>query len=74
MFPPWLVLEKYRFWFEMRPRNLPDGGYDKIIWMCIRDLLTRRLENVTPRCGGDVPQKRFWVFYLGLTGDIVETC
>ena len=58
----------------MRPRNLPDGGYDKVIWMCSRDLLTRRRENVTPRRGGDVPQQRFWVLYLGLTGDVVETC
>ena len=73
MFPSWLVLKKFGVWFEMRPRNLPDGGYDKVIWMCSRDLLTRRRENVTPRRGGDVPQQRFWVFYLGLTGDAAET-
>ena len=28
----------------MRPRKLPDGGYDKVISMC-RDLLSRRHEN-----------------------------
>ena len=58
----------------MRPRNLPDGDYDKVIWIYSKDLLTRRRENVTPRRGGDVPQQRFWVFYLGLTRDVVETC
>ena len=58
----------------MRPRNLPDRGYDKVISMCSRDLLTRRCENLTPRRGGDVPQQQFWVFYLGLRGDVVETC
>ena len=57
----------------MRPRNVPDRGYDKVISMCSRDLLTRRCENLTPRRGGDVPQQRFWVFYLGLRGDVVET-
>ena len=41
--------------------------------MCSRDLLTRRGESVTPRRGGDIPQQRFWVFYLGLTRDVVET-
>ena len=35
--------------------------------MCSRDLLTGRRENVTPRRSGDIPQQRFWVFYLGLT-------
>ena len=40
----------------MRPRNLLDGGYDRVIRMCSRDLLTRSPENVTPRRGGDVPQ------------------
>ena len=39
--------------------------------MCSRDLLTRRHENVTLRHGGDVPQQYFWVFYLGLTGDVL---
>ena len=57
----------------MRPRNLPDGGYGKIIWMCSRELLTRRHENLPPRRGGEVPQQHFSVFYLGLTGDVVET-
>ena len=42
--------------------------------MCSSDLLTRRRENLTPRRGGDIPQQRFWVFYLGLTIDVVETC
>ena len=40
--------------------------------MRIRNLLTRRREKVTQRCGGDVPEQRYWVFYLGLTGDVVE--
>ena len=55
----------------MRPRKLLDGGYDKVIGMCSRDLLTRRRENVTLRHGADVPQQRFRVFYLGLTRDVV---
>ena len=42
--------------------------------MCGRDLLKRRLENVNRRRGGDVPQQRFWVFYLGLKGDEEDTC
>ena len=42
--------------------------------MCSRDLRIRLCENVTPRRGGDVPQQRFWVFYLGLTGEVVKTC
>ena len=58
----------------MRPRKLLDGGYDKVILMCCRDLLTRRRKNVTPRRGGDIPQQLFWVFYLGHTRDVVETC
>ena len=61
------------FDFEMRPTNLLDGDYDKVLWMCCKYLLTRCRENVTPRCGGDIPQQRFWVFYLGLTRDVVET-
>ena len=43
----------------MRPRNLPDGGYDKVILMCSRDLLTRRRENATPRRGGHVVDTNF---------------
>ena len=39
-----------------------------------RDLPTRRRENITQRRGGDVPQQLFWMFYLGGTGDVVETC
>ena len=74
MFPSWLVLKKFGVWFEMRPRNLLDGGHDKVIWMCSRDLLTRRHENVTPRRGGDILQQRFRGFYLGLTRDVVERC
>ena len=49
----------------MRRRNLPDGGYGKVISMCSRDLPTRRREKVTQRRGGDVPQQLFWMFYLG---------
>ena len=74
MFPSSLVLKKIGVWFEMRFGNLLDGGYyDKVIWMCSRDLLTRCCENVTPRRGGDIPQQRFWAFYLGLTRDVIET-
>ena len=58
----------------MGPRNLLDGGYDKVIWICSRDLLTKHRENATPRRGGDIPQQSFWVFYLGPTTDVVETC
>ena len=43
----------------MRRGNLPDGGHDKITWKRIRDLLTRRRDNVTLRRGGDVPQRRY---------------
>ena len=39
--------------------NLPDGGHDKAT-----SLLTRGRDNVTPRRGGDIPQRRYWVFYL----------
>ena len=42
--------------------------------MCSSDLLTRRRENLTLRRGGDIPQQRFRVFYLGVTRDVVETC
>ena len=41
--------------FKWARENLSDGGHDKIIWKQIRDLLTRRLDNVTLRRGGDVP-------------------
>ena len=34
---------------------------------------TRRRDNVPPRRGGDVPQQHYWVFHLGVTGDVVET-
>ena len=57
----------------MRRRNLPHGGHGKVIRKRSRDLLTRRQGNVTPRRGGDVPQRRYWVFHLGLTADVVET-
>ena len=36
-------------------------------------LETRPRDNVTPRRGGDVPQRRYWVFRLGVTEDIAET-
>ena len=53
--------------------NLSDGGHDKVTWKRIRDLLTRCRDNVTLTRGGDVPQPRYWVFHLGLTGDVVDT-
>ena len=34
---------------------------------------TRGRGNVTLRRGGDVPQRRYWVFHLGVTEDVVET-
>ena len=76
MLPSRLVLEKFDVWFDsyMRPRNLPDGDHDKVIWMWSRDLLTRQRENRISRCGGDVPQQHFRVLYLGLTGDVEEAC
>ena len=52
--------------------NLPDGGNDKVTWKLSRDLLTRRRNNITLRRGGDASQRRYWVFHLGLTGDVVE--
>ena len=54
LFPSWLVLEKFDVWFDtkMRGGNLPDRGHDKVTWIRSRDLLTRRRDNVTPRCGG----------------------
>ena len=36
-------------------------------------LETRPHGNVTQRQGGDVPQRRYWVFHLGVTEDVVET-
>ena len=36
-------------------------------------LKTRPGRNVTPRQGGDVPQRRYWVFHLGVAEDVVET-
>ena len=39
----------------------------------MRDLITMRRDNVTLRRGGDVPQRRYWVFHLGLTGEVVES-
>ena len=53
----------------MRRGNLPDGGHDKITWKRIRDLLTRRRDNVTLRRGGDVPQHVIGCFIW----DIQET-
>ena len=57
----------------MRHRNLPDGGHDKVTWKRSRDLLKRCHDNVTPRRGEGLPQRRYWMFYLWLTGDAVET-
>ena len=57
----------------MRRGNLLDEGHEKVTWKRSRDLLTRHRDNVTLRRGGDVPQRRYWVFHLGLTGYVVET-
>ena len=75
LFPPWLVLQNFGVWFDiyMKRENLSDGGQDKITWKRIRYLLTRRSDNVTLRRGGDVPQRRYWVLHLELTGGVVDT-
>ena len=75
LFTSWLVLQNFGVWFDiyMKRGNRSDGGHDKITWQRIRDLLTRSRDNVTLRRGGDVPQRRYWVFHLGLTGDVVDT-
>ena len=56
----------------MRRENLPGRGHDKVTSKSSRDLLTRCCDNVTPRRGGDLTQRRYWVFCLGVTGDVVE--
>ena len=33
---------------------------------------TRIRDNVTRRCGGNVPHRRYWVFHLGATGDVAK--
>ena len=75
LFPSWLVLQNFGVWFDiyMKRGNLSDGGHDKITWKSIRDLITRCRNNVTLRRGRDLPQRRYWVFHLGLTGDVVDT-
>ena len=59
----------------MRRETLPDGGHVKVISKTILETLveTRRRDNVTPKRGGDVPQQRYWVFHLGVTGVVIET-
>ena len=57
----------------MKRGTLPYGGHDKVILKRSRDLLTRHRDNVTPRHGGDLSQRCYWVFHLGLTGDVVES-
>ena len=32
-----------------------------------------QFQKLTPRRGRDVPQRRYWVFNLELTGDVVAT-
>ena len=57
----------------MRRENLPDWAHDRVTWKRSRVLLTRRRNNITLRRGGLVPQWPYWVFHLGLTGNVVET-
>ena len=57
----------------MRRGNLPDGGHEKLENVVETVVETRRRDNVTTKRGGDVPQRRYWVFHLGITGDVVET-
>ena len=56
LFPSLLVLQDFGVWFDiyMKRGNQSDGGHEKITWKRIRDLLTRRRDNVTLRRGGDV--------------------
>ena len=56
----------------MRRGNLPEGGLDKVTLKRSRDLLTKHGDNMTPRSGGEVPQRRYCVFPLELTGDVVK--
>ena len=53
--------------------NLLVGGHDKVTLRNIRDLLTKRRDNVTLGRGGDVPQRHHWVLHSGLASDVVET-
>ena len=57
----------------MRHGNLPDGNSDKVTWKYSKDLLTQQhCGNIILRHSGDIPQQRYWVFHLGVTGNIVE--
>ena len=62
-----------RFDIYMKRGNLSEGGHGKITWKHFRDLLTRRRDNVTLKRGGDVPQRCYWMFHLGLTEEVVDT-
>ena len=50
----------------MRRGTLPYGGHDKVILKRSRDLSTRHRDNVTPRHCGDLSQRCYWEFHLGL--------
>ena len=54
----------------MRCGTLPDGAQDKVT---CKSLLTRRRDGISPTRSGDVLQQRFWVFLLGVTGEVIET-
>ena len=59
----------------MRHGNLPDGNSDKVTWKYSKDLLPQQhCGNIILRHSGDVPQQYYWVFHLGVTGNIVEMC
>ena len=57
----------------MQRGNLPNLGRDKLTSKRSRDLLTRCHDNVTETRVRDLPQPHYWVFHLGLTGDLVQT-
>ena len=61
-------------WCFSKSWKPPDGDHDKVIWNVVETVVgTRRHNKVIPRRDGGVPQRRYWVSHLGVTGDVVET-